>query len=236
MLLPVAHTLTYTHWHTHTQTHQNQHTNYYQFANSKQFCCCHWIQSLLATTYSFHLNIYFCIMRCALQIIDTTGRRTLCPLFDHRTKWKSILWRIQSTRIFPNPLLSPRATCAHWCWLRINFCGDKWICEESKWCVANQWISYYRHRSKLNASVSFTEKINIFFLNFTLDKEKRMNFLSPSRCTRAHQRLLGSHTGADDDGDGGRKKCLNYFFLVLLGSRRWMVRWPIWNVLYSRGK
>lgn len=48
----------------------------------------------------------------------------------------------------------------------------------SKWCVTNQWISYYLRRSerKLNASASFSEKINIFFLNFTLNREKRMIF------------------------------------------------------------
>lgn len=45
-----------------------------------------WIQSLSATTYSFHLNIYFCFMRCRSSHLPTG----VCRL-DHRAKWQSVL-------------------------------------------------------------------------------------------------------------------------------------------------
>lgn len=131
--------------------------------------------------------------------------RRFSNVWSSRAKWKSILWFESKHAQFLNPLLWPLVTRAHarstsaislslsfLPSLATNERSKNMLFAVSKWCVTNQWISYYLRRSerKLNASASFSEKINIFFLNFTLDREKRMNFccsVSPSHCTRAHR-------------------------------------------------
>lgn len=129
----------------------------------------------------------------ALSAVDHHIDRPACAGSIIAQSGNQFLWPMALVLPFLNPSNWPWATaCA-----RLHFVSVLWqqkrVSEErfdvsllSKWSVTNQWISYYRHRSELNASASFGEKINISFLNFTLDKGKRTIFspLAPSRCTR----------------------------------------------------
>lgn len=80
---------------------------------SKQCGCCHWIQSLLATTYSSFIWIFiFAFMRAADHQTLDQPELNRALVFDQRVQSENqFCGAIEARATFLNPLLWPRATC-----------------------------------------------------------------------------------------------------------------------------